>query len=320
VRSAVVTGAAGFIGSRVVERMLDQGWFVYGIDDLSTHTDDKAVWPHADRDNYQPYSAKAQDVTWKRFSDYPPEVIIHLAGKVGPVGVMRHKGNIAKDTIEAADRVSIWAYEYECPLIFTSTSEVYGDDTRTNSESDPTTIQLHSARSEYAVSKLAAEHMLLNRVASKDWEDRLDVRIVRPFNIAGKGQRTDGGFVLPRFIKDVKAKKKVTIYKPGTQQRAFTHIDDFIDGLALVYERGESGEIYNLGNERNKVTMFQLAEEVFAHVGNYPKLDAEVVDPKELHGPDFREAPDKIPDSTKARTELGWNPTRNICSIIEDML
>jgi nucleoside-diphosphate-sugar epimerase len=319
VRSAVVTGAAGFIGNRVVERMLDKGWYVYGIDDYSTHN--KAEWPLAERDNLQPITAKAQDVMWSKFKDYPPEVIIHLAGKVGPLGVIKHSGKIAMDTIELADKVSVWAYEYECPLIDISTSEVYGDDTGTNSESDPTTIQLYSARSEYAVSKLASEHMLLNRVASKDWEGRLDVRIVRPFNIAGRGQRTDGGFVLPRFIKDVRAKKKVTIYKPGTQQRAFTHIDDFVDGLALVYQRGKSGEIYNLGNERNKMTMFQLAEEVFVHAnGTYPKLDAEIVDPKELHGPDFREAPDKIPDSTKARTELGWKPYRRICRIIEDMV
>jgi UDP-glucose 4-epimerase len=318
-RSAVVTGSAGFIGNRVVERMLDKGWYVYGIDDYSTHN--KAEWPLAERDNLQPITAKAQDVMWSKFKDYPPEVIIHLAGKVGPVGVMRHKGNIAKDTIEAADRVSIWAYEYECPLIFTSTSEVYGDDTGSNKESDPTTIQLHSARSEYAVSKLASEHMLINRQGSDDWKDRLDVRIVRPFNIAGRGQRTDGGFVLPRFINDVKAKKKVTIYKPGTQQRAFTHVDDFIDGLALVYQRGKSGEVYNLGNENNKISMFGVAEEVTFHVtGGYPKLDAEVVDPKDLHGPDFREAPDKIPDSTKARTELGWAPYRGICQIIKDML
>jgi nucleoside-diphosphate-sugar epimerase len=216
--------------------------------------------------------------------------------------------------------VSIWAYEYECPLIFTSTSEVYGDDSGSNKESDPTTIQLHSARSEYAVSKLASEHMLINRQGSDDWKDRLDVRIVRPFNIAGRGQRTDGGFVIPRFIEDVRARRKVRIYKPGTQQRAFTHIDDFVDGLALVYQRGKSGEIYNLGNERNKVTMFQLAEEVFAHMYDYPKLDADVVDPKDLHGPDFREAPDKIPDSTKARTQLGWKPNRGICSIIRDMV
>ena len=318
-RSAIVTGGAGFIGSRLVKRMVDKGWYVHVIDDFSTHTS-PSLYSLPDS-NVSFSNGRVQDHSWYKFKTYPPELIVHLASKVGPVGVLKHKGSIVKDTVDAADKVSIWAYEFKCPLLFISTSEVYGNDSKSNRESDPTTIQLASARSEYAAAKLASEHMLLNRMQSSDWKGQLDVRVIRPFNIAGPGQRPEGGFVLPRWIQAYKAGKKMTIYGDGRQRRAFTHVDDFIDGLGLVFTKGTPGEIYNLGNEENAMTMYDLAREIVAHrgdptLGNFVLGKIEFVDPVDIHGPDFREAPEKIPDSTKARTELGWSPYRTVCDIV----
>jgi UDP-glucose 4-epimerase len=305
-KRAIVTGGAGFIGRRLVERMVSNGWDVVAIDDLSTH--DNPVWPiWSDVSKVRFKNARVQDC-----SMHGPraDLIVHLAGKVGPVGVLKFRGQIAKDTIDSATTVKKWALEFECPLIDISTSEVYGDDTHANSEVDHPTIKLASARSEYAVAKLAAEHTLMNT-------DGLDLRIVRPFNISGYGQRADGGFVLPRFVDQAFKGEPLTVYEPGTQQRSFTHVDDFIDGLAIVYHTRRPGEIYNIGNPFNKISMVALAWQVIARIGSSSQV--EIVDPVKLHGPAFREAPDKIPNSDKMG-DMGWHPYRGTGEVVQDVI
>jgi UDP-glucose 4-epimerase len=296
---AIVTGAAGFIASHLVDRLIEQGWEVLAIDDLSGGTTDE----HVNR-GARFIQARVQDCNFTNF----PDAIFHLAGKVGPVGVTRHAGEIALDTIQSADVVGRWATDWGCPLIDISTSEVYGDASKANSEYDPTVFQHSpSARKEYAVGKLAAETMLRNR-------KYLDVKVVRFFNVTGPRQSPVGGFVIPRFVLQALRGEPLTVYAPGTQVRSFSHVDDIIDGLMLIYEKGVSGEVYNLGNPYNACTMTELAEEVLDYIpGRY-----DIVDPITLHGASFREAPDKTPDASKVMA-LGWAPVLGRCEIIEDV-
>lgn len=306
-RIAVVTGGAGFIGRRLVQRMVNADWKVTVVDDFSTHDNPDYVVP----EGAYLSSGKVQEHNLSAVTKFGrPDLIVHLAGKVGPLGVIRHRGNIAKDTIDAASTVADWALELETALIDISTSEVYGDDSHTNSEEDKPVIQHPSARSEYAVSKLAAEHMLLNR-------DFLNVKIIRPFNIAGYGQRTDGGFVIPRFIKQAMSGEDLTVYWPGYQQRSFTHVDDFIDGMSIVFTKGTPKTVYNVGNPYNKINMLQLANQIIARCGTNSKVVT--VDPKEINGPDFVDAPDKIPYSARMG-ELGWVPYRGTGEIVQESI
>lgn len=284
---AIVTGSAGFIGQHLVRRLEASGWTVTGIDRKSG--------PAIECDPSLPANAEA---------------IFHLASPVGPLGVLTQAGTIVTQVIETTDIVRGWALSYGCPLIDVSTSEVYGSG-HADQEGDVCTFQAAtSARKEYAVAKLAAETMLRNTTG-------LDVRIVRPFNVAGPGQLSEGGFVLPRFIEQALAGEPLTVYLPGTQLRSLTHVYDVVDGLIAAYERGRPGAVYNLGNPANKCTIWELAEEVVREVhGGHPVL----VDPVWLHGPAFHEAPDKLPVAEKAARELGWHPTRSRHEIIRDIL
>lgn len=309
-RTAVVTGGAGFIGRRLVERMASNGWRVTIVDDMSTHDKKTMLLHEFPQANYLSVG-RVQDHNMASVTKLgKPDLIVHLAGKVGPLGVLKFRGQIAKDTIDAAHTVADWALEFGCPLIDISTSEVYGNDDIANAESHKPVIQHPSARSEYAVAKLAAEHMLFNK-------DGLDVRVIRPFNIAGYGQRTDGGFVIPRFVEQALNGDNLTVYTPGTQERSFTHVDDFIDGLAVVYKRGTSREVYNIGNPYNKLTMEELAQQVIARTGS--GVGIELVDPVYIHGEDFKDAPDKIPYSVKM-FGLGWHPYRGTGEIVQDSI
>ncbi len=299
---ALVTGGAGFLGSHLVNRLEDEGWDVVVIDDYSTHP--ASTRPH-------------DDVRLQRIQDANPytveklDAVFHLAGKLGPVGVLRFAGNIANDTIMAADRAAYFSEVHKCPLIDISTSEVYGSPDSANSESTPSLFQPgHTARMEYAVSKRAAEVMLQNRPG-------LDVRIVRPFNITGPRQRPEGGFVLPRFVQQALKNETLTVYAPGTQRRAFTHVLDIVDGIMLAYKSGKKGEVYNLGNPTNACSILDLAAEVLIHINTSSSV-INLVDPTELWGKDFVEAPEKLPNADKAIKELGWVPWRGRQRIIQD--
>jgi len=300
---AIVTGGAGFIGSHLVDQLLIEGWQVTVVDDGSTVDDASNLNPAAD------VIANCVQHVWLP-NGRNADVIFHLAGKVGPVGVLKFAGHIATDTLLAADRAGMWAREMGCPLVFVSTSEVYGSPDDLNSENTPKVFSGQpSARQEYAISKLAAEVMLRNR--------DIDVRVVRPFNVAGPRQSTRGGFVLPRFVQQALANEDLTVYLPGTQRRAFTHVSDIVEGIMRVNEIGQANDVYNLGNKDNAVSVLQLAEMVVEAVGSGK---VSMIDPRTLHGPDFREAPDKIPNSQKATDELAWIPQFGMKDIVLDVI
>ena len=299
---AVVTGGEGFIGSHLVDALIRDGWSVTIVDDVSTFS---TTPPAPQGVGY--VRANAAEVILPTGVD----AIFHLAGKVGPTGVLKFAGRIAPDTIESAHNMGLQAKRLGIPLIDISTSEVYGSPDRLNAEDDPKIFGKASARQEYAISKLAAEVMLLNTKG-------LDVRIIRPFNVAGPRQRADGGFVLPRFVQQALRNEPLTVYYPGTQQRSFTHVSDIVDGILKAYDKGDSGEVYNLGNPDNACSITQLAEEVLSAVDPQGKI--EIVDPTTIHGPSFREAPDKVPNADKARERLGWVPVWSRDEIIEDVV
>lgn len=308
--TAIVSGGAGFIGSHLVDLLAARGEHVLVIDDLRNH---------ASKDE-PPYTRWPDHVTWFASSVgatspdgwFFADVIYHLAGPVGPVGVLPEAGRIALDIVRDADVVRRWALALGAVLVDVSTSEVYGTAGASNGEGDPCVFGAEpSARSEYASAKFAAERMLLDTPG-------LDVRIVRPFNVAGPRQRPDGGFVLPRFVRQALAGEPLTVYVPGTQRRAFTHVLDIAEGIVLAAERGHAGGVYNLGNPANECDILALAREVVEATGSSSPI--EVVDPRDLWGPAFHEAPDKVPDAGRAMLELGWVPKRDRARTIADAI
>lgn len=280
---STVTGSAGFIGSHLVETLTGS---VAGIDRVTGPDIEHAEFP-------------------------PADVIYHLAGPVGPVGVIAQAGHIAQDIIRDACIVRDAALRDSATLVYVSTSETYGPQpVGPIAESAPCILPAgHSARMEYAAAKRAAEVMLLNTPG-------LDVRIIRPFNVAGPRQKETGGFVLPRFIRQAKADDDVTVYQPGSQRRAFTHVRDIVSGIILAAQRGHRGGVYNLGNPANECDILTLAREVVTLLDSLSVID--IVDPVELWGPGFHEAPDKVPDPSRAYDELGWVPKYDRRRVILD--
>lgn len=300
-RHYVVTGGLGFIGSHLSELLLDAGHRVTIIDDRRTSVVDRI----------QGATIIEDDVVW---ADWPSDIdgIFHLAGPVGPVGVIEWSGKIVSQVVQAAERTATEARMNDCPLVYVSTSEVYGEQRQPVNEWAPRIISAGAtARMEYAVAKLATETMLLNDMF-------LDVRIIRPFNVAGPRQSERGGFVLPRFLRQAKSGQAMTVYRPGTQRRAFTHVIEIASGIYEAMRRGRTKAVYNLGNPANEMTILDLALRVRNALDSASAI--EIIDPVSLHGTSFAEAPDKIPDIGLAQADLGFYPVMGVDAVIADLI
>ena len=312
----LVTGGFGFIGTHLTRRLLrDPRRTVHVVDNLSTSTTDPAKFVEdlegAERLTFDISTVKDYCST-RRSAKF--DQVFHLASVVGPVGVLQHAGRIAQSIVVDGALITDLAVECGARLVDVSTSEVYGGGRDGYcSERDFKVIQAESTvRLEYAVGKLAGEIATLNR--SK--VSALHVSIVRPFNVAGPGQSGKGGFVLPRFIGQALSGEPLTVYGDGRMIRAFTHVADIVEGLILVMESGQSGEVYNLGNPANKTSILQLAERVVRLTKSPSAI--RFVDPKEIFGPLFAEANDKYPDADKAMNGLRWIPQFDLDAIIDE--
>lgn len=308
----LVTGGLGFIGSHLVERLLEDGERVHVVDNLSS----AAVAPMRFVRQLPDATRFTFDIcdlhTWRK--DMPITQIYHLAAPVGPAGVLKHTGRIISQIVRDTYHVAALALEHGAKLVDVSTSEVYGGGQNGLCKEDmPRIIQAEtSARLEYAIGKLAGETAIINLAQMA----ALDYVIIRPFNVAGPRQKEDGGFVLPRFVRQALNGEPLTVFGTGKQVRAFTHVRDIVEGLVLAMEKG--GGVYNLGNPRNRITILELAGKVVMQT--HSRSEIGFTDGRSVYGPLYAEAVDKYPSADKAMRELGWKPCRSIEQTIADVI
>jgi len=317
-KNILVTGGLGFIGSWLVDRLLEQGHHVTVIDDLRSN-----VVSPADYDDYMRRDQlRFLQIDAAHLHPYlinrSVQEVYHLASPVGPVGVLAYAGQIVREVVNSTYAVVQLAKHYQAKLVDVSTSEVYGGGQQgLCAEEMPRIIQAETTvRLEYAVAKLAMETALINMTKVSP----LQAVIVRPFNVAGPRQKAEGGFVVPRFVGQALRGEPLTVYGNGQQIRAFTHVEDIVDGLLLAMEKGKSGEVYNLGNPKNRTTINRLAYMVYETTHRQKsEYVVDYIDPKAIHGALFAEAADKFPAADKAIRELGWQPKHDLERIICDV-
>jgi UDP-glucose 4-epimerase len=309
----LVAGGFGFIGSHLVEQLLDDGHEVVVVDDLSSsplpladllaELGDHAGLRHVEGD----ITEVAADGDLGAVDE-----IYHLASFVGPAGILSHGGRIARQLVGAASAVAALAQRRGARLVFVSSSEVYGGgrDGLCPEDAPRVVAAGTSVRREYAAAKIAAE-VLLGNLGPQG----LDVRIVRPFNVAGPRQSGRGGFVLPRFIGQAMSGDDLTVFGDGSQLRAFSDVGEIAAGLRATMRVGRPGETYNLGNVANRTTILDLARLVLDVTGSDSGIV--FVDGKAIYGPLYEEAHDKVPDARRAAEELGWRPRRTCRDIAE---
>lgn len=312
----LITGGLGFIGVHCIEKWALEGWEIFVIDNLSSNSisEKEALKKGVS----EVIIEDVKKINWRALPKF--DLILHLASPVGPIGVLKHSGVMGRIILDDIYSVIDGSNNNKCPLLFVSTSEVYGyrDYKSYLKEIDDKVLKgKFTVRNEYAIAKLLSEIILSNQgKINQDFK----YQIIRPFNVTGSHQLPDGGFVLPRFVSQAISGEDITVYYSGQQIRAFTWVKDIVDGIYLTSIAPEEywNEEWNIGNEMNEQTISYLAEKVKKITGTSSQIIH--IDPTELHGSLFAEAPEKIPDSTKIKTFLGWKPTKYVDDVIEEVV
>ncbi len=288
-----ITGGAGFIGSMLIGRLLEQNRIVV-YDNLSRNSLKEKTYK--DHPNLTLIQGDILDFKHLNESIQDSDIVVHCAAIAGidtviksPVTTMRVNMIGSANVLDAASNLK------HCQrVVCFSTSEVFGQQAFRSSETDNTVMgRVGEARWTYAVSKLSEEHLAIAYYQEK-W---LPTTVVRPFNVYGPGQVGEGA--LKTFIVRALNNEPIEIHGDGTQIRAWCYVDDMVDGTLLAMEHPKAvGESFNIGNQKAVTTIYGLANTV-ARVLNSQSLIT-------FSRKDYADVELRIPSVGKARKLLGF--------------
>jgi UDP-glucose 4-epimerase len=309
-----VTGGAGFIGSHLVEELLGRGDEVYVVDDLSTGSAANIESFKGDpRFHYRIDSVMNAPLVAELVDN--ADVVFHLAAAVGVFLVVESPVRTIETNIRGTEIVLHHAAKKNRKVVISSTSEVYGSSmsARFREDDDLVLGPPTQGRWSYACSKALDEFLAL----AHHRERRLPVVIARVFNTVGPRQTGRYGMVIPRFVGQALKGGPITVYGDGTQTRAFCHVKDTARALiGLADDERAVGDIFNVGSDQ-EITINQLAERVRRIVN--PKATITRVPYDEAYAPGFRDMLRRVPDITRLRDFLGFEPSMGIDGIIESV-
>ena len=287
----LVTGAAGFLGSHLCDRLLSQGHRVVGMDNLLTGN--AANVAHL-KDHPQ-FQYVLHDVTNFIEVQGPLDGVLHFASPASPIDYLEFPIQTLKVVSLGTHKALGLAKAKGARFLLASTSEVYGDPlVHPQPESYWGNVNPVGPRGVYDEAKRFAEAMT---VAYHRYH-KLDTRIVRIFNTYGPRMRPRDGRVVSNFIVQALKGEPLTVYGDGSQTRSFCYVDDLIEGIVRLFERG-GPDPTNIGNP-DEFTVRQLADVVLRLTGSRSPV---VERPLPTDDPKVRQ-----PDITRARQVLGWEP------------
>jgi UDP-glucuronate decarboxylase len=288
----LVTGGAGFLGSHLIDRLLEQGHEVICVDNLFTGTKRNIEHLH----NHPRFEFMRHDVTFPLYVEV--DEIYNLACPASPIHYQHDPVQTTKTSVHGAINMLGLAKRLRCKVFQASTSEVYGDPSiHPQPEEYWGNVNPIGARSCYDEGKRCAETLFFDY-----WrQHQLEIKVVRIFNTYGPRMHHADGRVVSNFIVQALRGEPITIYGDGQQTRSFCYVDDLVEGFIRLMETDASvtGPI-NIGNP-GEFTIRELAEKTIALTGSRSEL---VQLPLPEDDPKQRQ-----PDISKARALLGWQPT-----------
>ena len=285
----LVTGGAGFLGSYLIEKLLEKKEKVICIDNLSTgqienisHLFKNDLFEFINHDVINPIEIDC-DRVW------------HLACPASPIKYQKNPINTTKTSFLGTYNMLGLALRNKARLFFASTSEVYGDpDISPQKENYKGSVNPIGTRSCYDEGKRVAESLCFDYFRTHN----IEIRIARIFNTYGPKMSKDDGRVVSNFINQSLLNESITIYGDGNQTRSFCYVDDLINGFIKVMESNVTGPI-NLGNP-NEITIYELANKIKSKIDNNLNI---------VHKPLPQDDPkQRNPDITKAKEILNWEP------------
>jgi UDP-glucose 4-epimerase len=314
---ALVTGGAGFIGSHLSQVLLERGWEVYALDDLSTGS---VVNVAALRDHPRFHLVVESVLSPSVVSElvFKCDAVWHLAAAVGVRLIVEQPGRTLLTNVQGTETVLEYCARFEKPVLVASSSEVYGDHPEEQQPLREDSRRIYgpttAKRWAYADSKALDEFLAL----ALHEERGLRPVIVRLFNTVGPRQSGQYGNVIPRFVQAALAGEPLEIHGNGEQTRCFCHVRDTVSALVGLVESGETwGEIYNVGSTE-PLTILDLAERVKAATGKSPELVFVPYD--KVYGQGIEEMFQRIPATDKIRAAIGWQATIPLDEILAELV
>jgi len=308
---ALITGGAGFIGSHLAERLLEEGHQVHVLDDLSTGSFENIAHLKGRPKFTYTIDTVTNESLLAELVDQC-DVIFHLAAAVGVRLIVEAPVRTIETNVHGTECVLRAAAKKNKVVVIASTSEVYGKsaDVPFREDGDLALGPTSKHRWAYACSKAIDEFLALAY-----WKERkLPVIVVRFFNTVGPRQTGRYGMVVPTFVRQALDGQPITVYGDGLQSRCFTYVGDVVNALVkLGQEPRAIGEVFNLGNEE-EVSIRELAERVKASTGSASPIVTVPYDQAYESG--FEDMPRRVPDIGKVRALIGFEPKVKLDEIL----
>ena len=298
----LITGAAGFLGSHLCDRLLADGHEVAGMDNFVTGSRDNIAHLMGN----EKFTFYKHDVSDYIFMPAKIDAVLHFASPASPNPLSPYAYfNLPIQTMKAGalgthNSLGV-AKANHARFLLASTSEIYGDPlVHPQAETYAGNVDPIGPRAVYDEAKRFAESLTMAYYR----QHKVDTRIVRIFNTYGPRMDLEDGRALPNLLKQALLSQPLTVYGDGSQTRSFCYVDDLIDGIVRLLMSEEHLPV-NIGNPV-EMSLLQFAETINAIVGNQAGIMF-MADARSARDPQRRQ-----PDITRARTILGWEPKFNL--------
>jgi nucleoside-diphosphate-sugar epimerase len=311
----LITGGAGFIGSHLSDELLARGHEVHVLDDLSTGSLDNIRHLEGRGEfAYTVDSVANAEVVEELVGN--ADAVYHLAAAVGVQLIVESPVRTIETNVRGTEVVLAQADRQKTPVFIASSSEVYGksSDLPYREDGDLTLGPTFKGRWSYACSKMLDEFL-----AIAHWKERqLPTVIGRLFNTVGPRQTGRYGMVIPNLVGQALSGRPITVYGDGNQQRCFCHVSDVVRALADLMQRDDVyGEVFNIGSQQ-EVRIMELAELVKQATGASSEI--ELIPYDEAYEEGFEDMQRRIPDTTRIKDRIGWEPKKSLHEILADVI
>lgn len=318
----LITGGAGFIGSHLVQKLLEQNFFVSVIDNLSTGRKENIV-PFLENPNFQFCYDSIFNHPFLDSLIAKTDLVFHLAAAVGVKLIVQDPIRTIETNILGTEAVLKSSLKHRKKILIASTSEVYGKSEQIpfSEENDVVLGPTTKSRWAYAASKMIDEFLALAYFKQK----QLPVVLMRFFNTIGPRQAAQYGMVVPRFVEQAIRNEKLTVYGDGDQTRCFCDVEDVVEAMMkLMHSDRAIGQVFNIGSNE-EISINELARKVI-HLVSPAKSNKEIEQQighfsyQEVYSEGFEEIKTRKPDIQKIKDFIGWESKTSLEETIRKII
>lgn len=311
----LITGGAGFIGSHLADKLIEMNNEVTLLDNLSTGRFENIKHLEGNKAFQFVEGTILNEMLVDKFVERC-DIVYHLAAAVGVDLVVKKPLEALVTNIKGSEIVLDMVHRYHKRVLITSTSEIYGKNVNGPLKEDDDRILGSPLKVRWGYSTAKAVDEMLAYIYWK--EKHVPSIIVRLFNTVGPRQTGAYGMVIPRFVNQALRNENITVYGTGSQTRCFLHVKDVVNTLVKLMNNDNAvGQVFNIGSQE-EISIEGLAKKIIEITKSKSKIV--YIPYEEAYEEGFEDMQRRVPDTTKARSLVGFKPTCNLEEIIKSVV